>query len=57
MSPILTAGQSVMGASKNMLSACKNLAIDPEDHDVWQRFANNVKALNEALKDLIAAIK
>jgi talin len=57
MSPILTAGQSVMGASRNMLSACKNLAVDPEDRDVWQRFANNSKALSEALKDLIAAIR
>lgn len=57
MSPILMAGQAVVAASKSLLANAKDLAMNPSDPDLWQRYSANAKALNEAMRSLLGAIK
>lgn len=57
MSPILTAGQAVVAASKSLLANTKDLAMNPSDPELWQRYSAHAKALNEAMRSLLGAIK
>lgn len=57
MSPILTAGQAVVAASKSLLASAKDLAVNPSDPELWRRYSAHSKALTEAMRSLLGAIK
>ena len=57
MTPILSAGKSVVSASKNLLGAMKGLVVEPGDSELWKKFQTHSKALSDAMKVLLGAIK
>lgn len=57
MSPILSAGQATVAASKSLLANAKDLAVNPNDPELWRRYSAHSKALTEAMRSLLGAIK
>ena len=57
MQPILLGGKSVIASSCSLLAAAKSLAVNPNDAATWQQIAAQAKALGEAVRTLITALK
>ena len=55
--PILMAGKNVNRSSNSLLTTAKNLAINPNDPPTWQLLASHTKAVTDAIKSLIMAIR
>jgi talin len=55
--PILSAGQQMVNSSSSLISAAKSLAVNPKDAPTWQLLASQSKAVSDAIKKLLQAIK
>ena len=55
--PILQAGRNVNQSSNSLLTSAKNLVINPNDPPMWQLLASHTKAVTDAIKSLILAIR
>ena len=55
--PILQAGRNVIKSSSSLLASAKNLAIDPNDVNMWQLLAQHTKAVSDSVKALLLAIR
>jgi len=55
--PILQAGKNINKSSNSLLLSAKNLAMNPNDPPMWQLLASHTKAVTDAIKNLIMAIK
>ena len=55
--PIISAGKNVNSSSNSLLTTAKSLAINPNDPPTWQLLASHTKAVTDAIKSLILAIK
>lgn len=55
--PIIQAGRNVNLSSSSLLTSAKSLAINPNDPPMWQLLASHTKAVTDAIKSLILAIR
>ncbi|CAI8034388.1 Talin-1 [Geodia barretti] len=55
--PILEAGNNVIKSSSSLLTSAKNLAMNPRDPPTWQLLTSHSKALADAMKNLLMAIR
>ena len=55
--PIIQAGKNVNKSSNSLLTSAKNLAINPNDPNMWQLLASHTRAVTDAIKSLILAIR
>ncbi|XP_062512011.1 talin-like [Corticium candelabrum] len=55
--PIISAGQQMVNSSSCLISAAKSLAVNPKDAPTWQLLASQSKAVSDAIKKLMQAIK
>ena len=55
--PIIQAGKNVNSSSNSLLTSAKNLVINPNDPPMWQLLASHTKAVTDAIKSLILAIR
>ena len=55
--PIIQAGKNISKSSNSLLLSAKNLALNPNDPPMWQLLASHSKAVTDAIKTLILAIK
>nr|A0A3G2LGI8.1 RecName: Full=Talin [Oscarella pearsei]AYN71349.1 talin [Oscarella pearsei] len=55
--PILVAGNNMLIASSSLISSAKNLAVNPRDAATWQLLASHSKAVSDAIRRLVAAVK
>ena len=55
--PILQAGKNINKSSNSLLTSAKSLVINPNDPPMWQLLASHTKAVTDAIKTLILAIK
>lgn len=55
--PLIMAGKSMATSSTNYFNAAKSLAVNSKDQSGWQQLAQQAKAVSDAMRRLITAIK
>ncbi|XP_061190931.1 talin-1-like isoform X1 [Saccostrea echinata] len=55
--PIIAAGKAMIDGACNMVTAAKQLAVNPKDPPTYQLYSNHSKSVSEAIKRLVSSIK
>ena len=55
--PILESGYFIIDGSCSMIQAAKSLAINPQDPPMWETLSKSSKAVSDAIKNLVSAIR
>ena len=51
------AGKSLIKSSSSLLTAAKSLVVNPNDPPMWQLLASHTKAVTDAIRSLLMAIR
>ncbi|XP_065937051.1 talin-1 isoform X14 [Magallana gigas] len=55
--PIVSAGKAMIDGACHMVTAAKQLAVNPKDPPTYQLYSNHSKSVSEAIKRLVSSIK
>lgn len=55
--PLIMSGKSMATSSSNYFNVAKALAVNSKDQTGWQQLAQQAKAVSDAMRRLITAIK
>lgn len=55
--PLIMSGKSMATSSTNYFNVAKALAVNSKDQSGWQQLAQQAKAVSDAMRRLITAIK
>lgn len=55
--PLIMSGKSMATSSSNYFNVAKALAVNSKDQTCWQQLAQQAKAVSDAMRRLITAIK
>uniref|UniRef100_A0A8W8NQ01 Talin-1 n=1 Tax=Magallana gigas TaxID=29159 RepID=A0A8W8NQ01_MAGGI len=55
--PIVSAGKAMIDGACHMVTAAKQLAVNPKDPPIYQLYSNHSKSVSEAIKRLVSSIK
>ena len=55
--PLIMSGKSMSTSSTNYFNVAKALAVNPKEQSGWQQLAQQAKAVSDAMRRLITAIK
>ena len=53
----IQAGKSLIKSSSSLLTAAKSLVVNPNDPPMWQLLASHTKAVTDAIRSLLMAIR
>ena len=53
----MSSGTTMLSASSRLIDSAKSLAMNPRDSSAWQLLASHSKAVSDAMKKLLAALK
>lgn len=53
----MSAGKAMIDGACHMVTAAKQLAVNPKDPPTYQLYSNHSKSVSEAIKRLVSSIK